>query len=522
MSHGQAKNSDKRKIIFRLDRVKQLRREAMIPPENKQGRISEILDPLQPPEWPENIFPSPLKEFVSELAHSTETPIELAALVVIAVLGTASQGKYVVQVKENYFEPLNIWTCVALPSGQRKSAIYTSATKPLAEWEKLQANDLKLPIQEAKSKNEFLKKKIEFLRNKGAKENQSQFDKNFREIQLLESQLVEVPKVPQLWSADITPENLGIVMAENGGRMAILSDEGGIFDNIAGRYSGGIPNMDVFLQGHAGTHLRVDRATRPPIFVQNPALTLGLTIQGELLQGLTKCPSFRGRGLLARFLFCIPRSNIGYRTFETMPMKEFLFNEYSNCITGILQHAWKSKVANEPHILKMSASAFQMWKIFATCNESHLADEQKLGHLQDWGSKLTGAVARLAALFHIARYAQEEPWKYEIGGQDMQAAMRLADALTAHALIAFDLMGSDKAMDGARLILKWIKRMRIEHFTFRSCHYAHKSRFKKAADLRPAIEILIETGIITLVNVDKARGRPSEVYVVSDEIAKEG
>ena len=39
--------------------------------------------------------------------------------------------------------------------------------------------------------------------------------------------------MPQLWTSDVTPENLGVIMAENDDRMAILSDEGGIFDILA-------------------------------------------------------------------------------------------------------------------------------------------------------------------------------------------------------------------------------------------------------------------------------------------------
>ena len=41
-------------------------------------------------------------------------------------------------------------------------------------------------------------------------------------------------------------------MADNKGSMAVLSDEGGIFDIISGFYSEGRSNIDLFLQGHSG------------------------------------------------------------------------------------------------------------------------------------------------------------------------------------------------------------------------------------------------------------------------------
>ena len=48
---------------------------------------------------------------------------------------------------------------------------------------------------------------------------------------------IEVPPIPRLVADDITPEAAASLLAEQGGRLAIISAEGGIFDIIAGRYS---------------------------------------------------------------------------------------------------------------------------------------------------------------------------------------------------------------------------------------------------------------------------------------------
>ena len=44
--------------------------------------------------------------------------------------------------------------------------------------------------------------------------------------------------------------------------MAVLSDEGGIYEVMSGLYSDGRANIDVFLKSHAGSPVRVDRGTR--------------------------------------------------------------------------------------------------------------------------------------------------------------------------------------------------------------------------------------------------------------------
>ena len=87
------------------------------------------------PQWSNNIFPEDIQKFICELAQSTETPIELPALTVLSCISAAAQGKYIVQVKPDYFEPVNVWTAVALPPGCRKSAVQKAITEPLTKWE---------------------------------------------------------------------------------------------------------------------------------------------------------------------------------------------------------------------------------------------------------------------------------------------------------------------------------------------------------------------------------------------------
>ena len=97
-------------------------------------------------------------------------------------------------------------------------------------------------------------------------------------------------------------------------RIALLSPEGDVFDQMAGRYNQQVgPNLGVYLKGHAGDLLKVDRRGRPPEYVERPCLTIGLSIQPEVLQGLASRPGFRGRGLLARFLYSLPQSLVGHR-----------------------------------------------------------------------------------------------------------------------------------------------------------------------------------------------------------------
>ena len=418
--------------------------------------------------------------------------------------------------KSDYFEPVNIWTCAALSPGSRKTAVQGAATAPLSAWEKVQRDIAEPAIHQAQSNHATLTERIGQLRKLAGKAKGAEFEQLKKDIAQLEADLPEIPTPPQVWAQDVTPENLGTIMADNGERMAILSGESGIFDILAGRYSGGIPNLDLFLQGHAGSPVRVNRGSRPPVFMQYPTLTFGLSPQPDVLRGLTEKPSFRGRGLLGRFLYALPPSNLGYRTLDARPMLPDTRARYEGILTAMLNQETASDKAGNPcpYMLKLSGDSLQTWQTFAHKVEAGMREGGTYAHLTDWAGKFPGAVARIAALLHIARHALIRPWEHEISREDMAAALRMADALSAHALAVFDLMGADPALDGARVLLRWIERESKPEFTFRDCHYAHKTRFKRAAELEPIVDVLIERHYIR-PRAAKVAHRPSRILEVN-------
>jgi len=486
---------------------------------NWQAPIS--LQSTKLPSWPDDVFPASIQDFVTALSVSTETPPELSAMMVLAAISACAQGKYRVRVKPDYFEPVNIWACAALPPGSRKTAVQMAATAPLTKWEKLQREKIEPEIKIAQANDATIREQISFLRKQASKAKGAEFEQLKKEIADTEANLPEIPTAPQIWAQDVTPENLGTIMSDNNERMAILSDESGILDILGGRYSGGIPNLDLFLQGHAASPVRVNRGSRPSVFMHSPTLTLGLSPQPDVLRGLTEKPSFRGRGLLGRFLYVLPPSNLGYRTLDASPIFPDFAARYDGILTGILNQEMANDNEGEPcpHILKITDDAVQIWHTFALKVEAGMRDGGTFAHLTDWAGKLSGAVIRIAALLHIARHSLVRPWEKEISIEDMGAALRIAEVLSIHALAAFDLMGADPALDCARVVLRWIEREGKPEFTFRDCHYAHKTRYKRTADLEPVIDVLTERYLIR-PRVAKVAHRPSRIFEVNPVILK--
>jgi len=478
------------------------------------------LDAACLPTFPRDVFPSEVQSFVDDLAQATETPIEMSSMVVLSVLAAVAQGKYEVQVKPGYIEPMSLWACAALPPGTRKTAVLGAATAPLEIWEREQKDGMQAFIVDAESEDKTLTVKIQRMRNKAANFDGSDFKKLSGEIKELEASLPDIPTAPQIWTNDVTPENLGTIMVKNNERMAIFSDEGGIFDNMGGRYSKGVPNLDVFLKSHAGSAVRVNRTGRQSDSLQHPALTMGLTPQPEVLRGLTEKPGFRGRGLLARFLYVVPVCNLGYRTGNTPPMTSEVKGKYAALVTAILNHRQevapgKSYVART---LILSESALQAQQIFWQSVEAKMRDGGEFGSMRDWAGKLPGAAVRIAGVLHVAHHATGSPWEHPINVDTMSDAIRMAEVLSFHALAAFDMMGADPAIENARIILRWIQSQGASTFTFRDCHHKHQGRFKRAQEMEPAIEVLTERHFIRPVPAPKVAYRRSRIFEVNPAI----
>lgn len=117
----------------------------------------------------------------------------------------------------------------------------------------------------AKSKKQSLEERIKVLRRKaGAAITDQDFLSIQKQIDKIESTIPEIPVPPKIFVDDVTSEALAEVLEHQDERIAILSDEGGIFSTMSGRYNSGTPNFDVYLKGHSGSPLRVNRKGRRP------------------------------------------------------------------------------------------------------------------------------------------------------------------------------------------------------------------------------------------------------------------
>ncbi|MCF8211996.1 MAG: DUF3987 domain-containing protein [Rhodoferax sp.] len=482
-----------------------------------------------PPEWPDPILPGQVKtppitadvlpDWLGAMAEavsaSTQTPPALAVMTGLSVLATVLQRRFeVAPFGDDYTEPLSLWTLSASPSGTRKSAVLNAMLGPLVRWEKLQRDRMRGDIAKNNALRAVAKKRIEKLQQDAAKAKDSREREQLtNEIQSEEVNTPEELRAPRLFSGDTTAERLQAMLVEHGERMAVLSDESGIFLIMSGMYSGGAANLDVFLQSHAGTPLRVDRAGRSA-HVDKPALSFGLLLQPGVMAEVASSRRFRDSGLLARFLYAMPESNVGTRNVRlNVPVPTEIKQAYEHGIFSLLESMGHQ--VDAPKVLTFTPEAREHWLAMAEALEHAQGEGGRYESISDWTSKLPGAVARIAALIELAEVGTHAT---EVNATAMVRAVQLARLLIVHAQAAFALLGTDGADSDATAVLKWAQAKDLSEFTRREAQKAQEGRFRSLERLQKALERLETMDVLRGYKRHNKGAPPTMAYRVNPKV----
>jgi replicative DNA helicase len=466
------------------------------------------------PAFPVESLPEAGAAIVLAVAESTQTPADLAGIVYLGALAACCGGRAVVEVQGGWREPLNLYAAPAMPPGSRKSAVFREMAAPLLAAERIMQEQARPQISEAVVLRDLAQQQAQRALADAAKAKGDAAAKAKADAisAAAEADSMAIAAFPRLVADDVTPEALISLLCEQGGRMAVMSAEGDLFDIMSGRYSrdGQIPNIGVFLKGHAGDLLLVDRKSREPERIESPALTIIVTIQPQVLRDIAQRPVLRGRGLLARVLYALPRDFVGYRRIDVEPVPDDVRAAYAGQVKAL---ALSLAEWTDPAVLVLTPEARKLLREYQEEIEPRLrAYTGDLADLRDWASKLCGATVRISGLLHLAANIRTG-YANPVSGDTMQNAIELGRYFTAHASAAFGEMVTDPLVNDAHAITEWCKRNGVSEFSKRDLYRGVQSaRFQKSADLDAPLALLAEHGYLRLAaqpTTTAKGGRPS-------------
>ena len=441
----------------------------------------------QLPSFPLEALPLVIHDYISALSVHTQTSVDMAAAIALGALAVCVQGKYVVEGKTGYTEPLSLYVVVIASPGERKSAVMQEVVGPIRRYERLMNERLEPELRENRTKRKELQRQISRLEKRLERTEDHEMEQELRHC---EYQLEDLPELKPVryYADDCTPEALTSLLCANNGIFSVLSSEGGIFDILAGRYNRK-PNLETWLKGHCGDEIRVDRRGREPEYIPRPTLSAVLTVQPSVLSEIMGNDTMEGRGLLARFLYCSPPSRIGKRSFLTPPIPAETAASYEL----LLHQLMELPACESPSLLRLSREAQRSFSDFFLDHERYLNQGGRA--ISDWAAKYTGAVLRIAGLLHLAQGNST----LEISCNTLRSAITIGRYFLTHAEFAYTQIAADLSIQQAQLVIAKLKELGkdvVRHYDlFRICRGKF---FHSAQDIDPTLELLQERGYLRL------------------------
>jgi hypothetical protein len=136
----------------------------------------------------------------------------------------ACAKKVEVLVKKGYREPLGVFTVTVLGPANRRTQVFADVTAPLGDFEQTEVERTAPEIAEAQDVFDVQQSRLKHLKDKAAKADAKDRDAILREVATLSREIAQtrVPCAPRLLGDDVTPERLGALLSEQGGRFAVF------------------------------------------------------------------------------------------------------------------------------------------------------------------------------------------------------------------------------------------------------------------------------------------------------------
>lgn len=426
----------------------------------------ELPGAVDPEPLPLDAFPPVLADLTRSVAASVQVSPDVPALLALAAVSAAVAGKVEVRVDGAWTrEWVALYGVLVADPAERKSPAFRVLTEPLREWEVERARAVAPRREVAMELLDVAERRLRSTKEAAAK-GQARPEEVEDAIHGVREARASVPPMAALLAQDATPEALVQQMGEQGGRVAVLSPEGGPLRILDGRYSEGSARLEELAQGYDGEALHPRRIGRETRAVRRPALTLGVALQPSVLEAVRNGRSLRGQGIYGRICWVRPSSRMGARvdSSEVPPLDREAGRRYADALRHLLD--WEAADVEDdgtlvPHVLELSGGAQDVKRAYHYEIEDALRPGGALAGISDWAGKTVGRAVRIAALLELAARAGDgrPPVGAPISKWAMESAVRLCRALTSHALAIYGEMAADRRTADLRYLLRRLQEL---------------------------------------------------------------
>lgn len=462
-----------------------------------------------------------LRDFIIAQAEALQVSPDAVALLSVGLASLAASRTFEIEPRLGWREIAPLWTVFLAEPGERKSALLHALAAPVYSWQSAERELLKYALASYAEQRRGTEARLSGVRSKLARAKPEEARQFEEDADKFARTLENMPELcaPVLTSANVTPESARDALAANGEKLALLTGEADAGQLMGTRYAkNGEANVDLFLSSWTGEPcpaLRVGRS----IPLARPALAMIIAVQPAAVREVLRDAAAQGRGLVDRFLFVLPASNLGFREMEPPPVPESLASWWGESIRRVLELPWPGRVILNgtgptrseaaPRILPLSQNAAACLLQLRKDIETRMRPDADLAPLAGFASKLPGQIARIALAFQVL----ENPNAEMVGLAPIQAACAWAPFLVEHARVVRGDAAEGETVRHARRLLAAIQRHRPPTATARDLFRLIQGEAVPTAEAcAELIAELVERGYLRELPANtepKSGGRPS-------------
>jgi hypothetical protein len=479
------------------------------------------------PPFPIDFLPGRLADFVSDVTHRMQCPMDIVGIPLIIAAATAiGKGfRLAPKAKDDWTERACLWGGLILPIGSMKSPGFAKALRPLRE---LQSDFHRLHEREVAEYEEKLEL-AEYAETawkadcrKAQKDGLSMPEKPEA------AQLPQVPKLTRLLVGDVTQEALVDLINESPRGLLQFRDEMSAWFDSFNQYRPGA-DRQFYLECHAGGPFIKDRRLES-ISIDHLYLNICGGIQPDIVRKALAGGDLDG--MTARFSLLVWPDP--HKTFEYVedPPNAAAQNTTTEVIKDLYRLDPKgffgSRAPYKVREFRFDDPAQRIFTTWYTKHEIAVRNDEDAVGLKAQFRKYSGLFARLAIVHHLIRYTLKDTTSaVEVDKKTALAVQAFIDHyLKPQAHRIHNHLGGNPIRDNARRIAAWIaKETGITEFTSRDIRQKDWSGLTEQDKVNQALDYLENNAswIRCSTNLPGPKGgRPSSTYRINPRIRQNG
>ena len=356
------------------------------------------------PPYPVHVWPDTLAQYLTQGAAAIDTPVDMAAVPLLSILGGVVGNRRSLALKQNYVVRPAIWTAVLADTTTGKTP---SLGLAMALVEDLQATAV----------DRFDLETAEYEAAQGAGKGTHSTPRTR-------------PVLEHFFTNSCTMEWVAPAARDSAGIAVVRDELLGWFRDLDAYRQGKGGDRQTWLSLWSGGSLKVDRKGSGSIYVRYPVVGLCGGIQPGRFPELARDAA--ADAFLARFLLSAPDTHVpGWSEATVEPL---VLQDAQNLVVGL-----RMETPRDP--LPLSNEARQAFVEWHEDNNAQIEDAPPL--MRDVYGKLPAQLGKIALILHCCHDPEaKEP---SLPVERMQGAIDLIEYHRAHAQRAYAMLGVDVA-----------------------------------------------------------------------------